>query len=242
VVVRWDGGGGGGDKDICSTSIGVVGDTGASWDTHFYLDTDDRANRLRRLAATTCGFEYESLGSSSSGGGGGGGGGGKGRKKRVMLYNRDKTRRLLGSNVVVEDLQILLGEEWVVEEVIHSDHRPVCELLLQLSTADVMLTPHGFQSIMLLFLHPGAMLIEVFPHSFDWIGYNRIAPGVGIKHVRLESDYVGWREALVGKAWEVVTDDCSHVYLCRFAAKKNSVSMNQGQIEETASIIKTYFA
>jgi len=72
----------------------------------------------------------------SGGGGevGGGGSGGRGRRRHVVLYLRDRTRRLIGARDVAAALRVNLGEDkWAVSIVTHADGRGLHSSTFQLN-------------------------------------------------------------------------------------------------------------
>ena len=57
-----------------------------------------------------------------------------------------------------------------------------CELAHRLHNVDVMVTPHGFQSMLLLFLPRPALLFEVFPYRYYKRGYGPLSDEFGVRH------------------------------------------------------------
>ena len=55
--------------------------------------------------------------------------------------------------------------------VMHQTSRSPCMLAHLLYNADVLVTPHGFQSMLLLFLPRPALLFEIFPYRYYKRGY-----------------------------------------------------------------------
>lgn len=53
----------------------------------------------------------------------------------------------------------------------HSGSRSPCMLAHHLSDADILVTPHGFQSMLLLFLPRPALIFEIFPYRYYKRGY-----------------------------------------------------------------------
>mgnify|MGYP003386416876 FL=1 len=101
---------------------------------------------------------------------------------RVLLYQRDKSRRLIDADVVMEELErklngasgsadtaptSRLGKPWIVESVVHDEHASPCLLVDRIGKTDVLITPHGFQSTLLLFQPVRSVLVEVFPFWYD---------------------------------------------------------------------------
>lgn len=79
------------------------------------------------------------------------------------------------------------ASDWEVITVIHSDQRSPCELSHMLSNADVLLTPHGFQSMLLLFLPIPAVLLEIFPQPYQKEVYRIISSDLGIAYGQTKS-------------------------------------------------------
>ena len=59
--------------------------------------------------------------------------------------------------------------------------RSVCDIAHRLSDCDVLLTPHGFQSMLLLFLPRPALLFEVFPYRYYKRGYGPLGGEYGVR-------------------------------------------------------------
>lgn len=62
---------------------------------------------------------------------------------------------------------------------VHDNMVSPCELMHILSDADVLLTPHGFQSILLLYLPIPALLFEIFPSHYHRNVYRLVAEEYG---------------------------------------------------------------
>jgi hypothetical protein len=73
----------------------------------------------------------------------------------------------------------LSAEDWEIQVVMHSSQRSPCELAHLLHDTDVLLTPHGFQSMLLLFLPRPAVLFEVFPFKYYKRGYGPLSKEYG---------------------------------------------------------------
>jgi hypothetical protein len=55
--------------------------------------------------------------------------------------------------------------------IMHSNSRSPCTLAHMVNNADVLVTPHGFQSMLLLFLPRPALVFEIFPYRYYKRGY-----------------------------------------------------------------------
>ncbi len=87
--------------------------------------------------------------------------------KNVVVYQRNKSRKLLNVNHVLDQLKQKLGKNnWTVTEMHHSNERDGCETLRAMSRATVLITSHGFQSILLLFQPSHSLLVEVHPYQY----------------------------------------------------------------------------
>jgi hypothetical protein len=66
-------------------------------------------------------------------------------KKRVVLYQRDQTRKISNFNELMERLKTIFEDEWDVIPVYHSETRNPCLLYEIMKTADAFVSLHGFQ-------------------------------------------------------------------------------------------------
>ena len=105
------------------------------------------------------------------------------RESRYRLFRSLITPPLATMSQVVNELQDRLGYiGWTVELIVHDVERHPCDLIAQVSEADVLLTPHGFQvrGMPLLFfiffsfvvfvwvnLNPFELFIEWVPFFFS---------------------------------------------------------------------------
>jgi len=118
--------------------------------------------------------------------------------KRVLVYQRDRSRLLSLSNTskcknesnnnIAECISFLMSSgshnptkgtsnQWTTHYMIHSDDRSPCELIQQISTSTVIITPHGFQSILLLFQPLSSLMVEIYPFMYykpDLFGFIQV--------------------------------------------------------------------
>jgi hypothetical protein len=111
-------------------------------------------------------------------------------QKKILIYQRDQSRLLSLGNTnkctnkdrgsaenIANCLTMLLSSShantskninntWATEVMIHSDNRSPCELIQKISTSTVLITPHGFQSILLLFQPLSSLLVEIYPFMY----------------------------------------------------------------------------
>ncbi len=57
-------------------------------------------------------------------------------------------------------------DDWEFHTIIHDNERSPCELSHMLHDVDVLVTVHGFQSMLLLFLPLPSILFELFPSNY----------------------------------------------------------------------------
>ena len=111
--------------------------------------------------------------------------------------------------------------DWRVSVVTHHDSFPPCALRRCLARADALVTPHGFQSMLYLFLPARAHVHEVFPHRYYKHGYKRAALEWGVSYGFSMSPPRSWLSRLISRLF--TTDACMRMYYCRFLARKGDV-------------------
>ena len=110
---------------------------------------------------------------------------------------------------------------WRVSVVTHSDSFPPCALRSCLARASALVTPHGFQSMLYLFLPKNAHVHEVFPHRYYKHGYKRAALEWGVSYGFSMSPPRSLLSRLISRLF--TTDACMRMYYCRFLARKGDV-------------------
>lgn len=103
----------------------------------------------------------------------------------------------------------------------HSKSRSPCELAHILQDADVLLTPHGFQSMLLLFLPRPSLLFEVFPYRYYKRGYGPFGKEYGIVHGGVMSPATLWHTEFFLQY--VTTSFCMSSKFCRGYARNQDV-------------------
>lgn len=106
---------------------------------------------------------------------------------RLVLYQRDKTRKFSDIEELTFQLTKALSSKWIVQVISHEDDIHPCILYHTLSHADVFVTTHGFQSMALLFMKPGSVIFEVFPYKYFKNTYASISQQYGIHHFYSQS-------------------------------------------------------
>ena len=156
---------------------------------------------------------------------------------RVIEDVRDVATRLEGSLNALSDAsagEATESEEndgsgsidrfaWRVSVVTHSDSFPPCALRQCLARASALVTPHGFQSMLYLFLPENAHVHEVFPHRYYKHGYKRAALEWGVSYGFSMSPPRSFASRVLSRVF--TTDACMRMYYCRFLARKGDVQV-----------------
>jgi hypothetical protein len=90
----------------------------------------------------------------------------------AVLYIFVQNRKLANQEEALLGLNAHLSEkDWEIEVIMHVTSRSPCVLMHMLYNADILVTPHGFQSMLLLFLPRPALIFEIFPYRYFKRGY-----------------------------------------------------------------------
>ncbi len=161
-----------------------------------------------------------------------------GRKMRKMVvYQRDLSRKLADE----DDALKLLREsfppaEWDISVLLHTPDASPCYLAHLLHDVDVLLTPHGFQSMLLLFLPQPSLIFEVFPYRYYKRGYGPLAKDYGLLHAGVMSPPLTWhRKFLLGL---VTTDWCMLSKQCRNYARGDNVKLTTRGVDSLVRAVK----
>ncbi|CAN0045467.1 unnamed protein product, partial [Phaeothamnion confervicola] len=180
--------------------------------------------------------------------------------RRVLIYNRDRSRQLINAEEVAAQLRLRLpalaslaaagaagvagtanaagtvaaAVRWEVDVMLHSNARHPCELVQRLHEVDVLVTPHGFQSMMILFLQPGAVLFELYPYKYYKLGYKALAPATGVRYEFAMSEPQTLRHKLL--LHYISTERCMSFYFCRSFARSDNVRMSDADVERVVAL------
>lgn len=81
---------------------------------------------------------------------------------KMVIYQRDLNRKIENLDTMMQRMkEYFPSSNWRIEVLMHTSNKSPCELYRSLHDADVLVTPHGFQSMLVLFLPPSAILFEV---------------------------------------------------------------------------------
>ena len=96
----------------------------------------------------------------------------------ATIYQRDHTRQLAN---VDELAAFLRRSHGAVSLLRHDENASPCDLVRSVSASDLLVAPHGFNSILVLFLRPACVLIEIFPDGYSYpMEYQQIAAALRV--------------------------------------------------------------
>jgi hypothetical protein len=119
----------------------------------------------------------------------------------------------------------LPSAQWEIKVLMHAKDRSPCELAHALWDADVLLTPHGFQSMLLLFLPRPSLLFEVFPYKYHKRGYGPLGREYNVLHAGVMSPPLAWHSRLL--LGLTTTAACMLGKQCRNYARADDVRLTQ---------------
>ena len=147
------------------------------------------------------------------------------KKRQAVIYQRDFNRKFSDVNQVKSEIKRALGPDWSVSVVMHDDDNPPCLLYHCLKRVELLITPHGFQSMLTMFLPTRAYMFEIFPSRYRWTGYKALGLMFGVRHVWVESHPL----TMFGRALSAAftTKRCMASYFCRYLVRKSDVSFDE---------------
>ena len=146
-------------------------------------------------------------------------------KRQVVIYQRDVNRKFRDLDQVKGNVKRVLGSDWSVSIIMHDDNNPPCLLYRCLKHAEVLITPHGFQSMLTMFLPKRAYMFEIFPSRYHWTGYKALGLMFGVRHVWVESHPLTIFGHVLSAAF--TTKRCMASYSCRYLVRKSDVLFNE---------------
>lgn len=165
---------------------------------------------------------------------------------RITLYQRDRSRKLIEEKAAIGliksslDSSGLDSKAWEVHVLVHEDSRSPCSLAQELQFTDVLLTAHGFQSMLLLFLPRPAILFEIFPYRYFKRGYCPLSTQFGIIHSGVMSPPIGLFARMV--LTSLPTRVCFASKHCRGLARGDDVRLTQHGANRLVRLIKTHIS
>lgn len=153
---------------------------------------------------------------------------------KMVIYQRDLNRKIANLEETLKLLRSQFSEnQWEIQVVMHDSDRSPCELAAILHHTNVLLTPHGFQSMLLMFLPPSAILFEVFPYKYFKTGYARFATEYGVSYNSVMSPPTSWHTHLLLAL--VDTNTCMAYKQCRGYSRSADVIFT----ENAAAVLRT---
>ena len=170
---------------------------------------------------------------------------------KVLIYQRDFSRKIINIKEMKSVIQSYLGSKWVVDVITHTETISPCTIIQNVRTATVLITPHGFQSILLLFQPYSSLLIEIHPaYYLKQEVYGFIQAGLrqnfdlARSYLAEESEPTKYFYKKIKKILEnhnFFTHDCLHNRLCRYLARKQDVQISTNFIKRSTDFILSHF-
>jgi len=154
--------------------------------------------------------------------------------KQAVIYQRDRTRKFMHFDEMKERVAEILGDQWEVSVIMHNDNNPPCMIVSCLSRADLLITPHGFQSMLNMFLPQNSYMVEIFPTRYYWSGYKSLGLAWGVQHAWVQSAPL--TTLAFSLAWLTTTDFCMQIFYCRYLARKGNVLIDEKGFEKIQRI------
>lgn len=106
---------------------------------------------------------------------------------KMVVYQRNEDRKFMNFEHMLKSITTSLPK-WSIEVMFHEEDLEPCMLKSVLQDADIFLTTHGFQSMSILFMKKGSLIVEFFPFKYWKVGYKPLAEEYGVHYRWLQSD------------------------------------------------------
>jgi len=158
----------------------------------------------------------------------------------LIVYQRNDNRKFRDMEGLVEALRQQLHQQqqkWQVKAVTHSEDLQPCELYALFADCDLLLSTHGFQNTALMFLRPGATLVEIFPFKYWKNSYVDLAAKFGVVHAWAQNQAPTSMSRfilhLVPQSW------CMSSNRCRTLARGDDVLMPPDHLQLVVKLAKS---
>jgi len=149
---------------------------------------------------------------------------------KLVIYDRNSNRRFLHLDAILTRLKAELEpHRWKIVMVTHDEGMHPCTLQNVLSDADVYLTTHGFQATALIYMKPGAVLIEVFPYKYWKNSYIALSRQFQIHHRWIQNQEPTSASRFALRF--VSQSTCMSFNRCRSHARGDSVAMPEDHLQ-----------
>ena len=198
-------------KSVCIKYMGSIGGQNPIARAKWFPNEGDPSH-FQKQTRQLCGFQEEPKSPD---------------KRSLVIYQRDSSRLLENLDAVQAKIKTILPSNWIIEVMYHNDATlSPCTIANKLKNVDIFLTPHGFQSLAVMFLPKGAMALEVYPYKYFKPAYSPLAYVFGVAHFHMMSPYTRWYQALITAPWD--QDQCFAQKWCRSFTRSFDVRLTAG--------------
>ena len=178
-------------------------------------------------------------------------------KQKLLVYQRDASRKVRGVNQFLESIRHRLSNEnstvensseWDVVLHSHLEDGSPCELVQKLSQTSAFVTAHGFQSFLLIYLPNTALVAEIFPALYYIPTYYgelqltyRARFGFQRSYLSHESETMNNFIHYVTKLVWGHTQGCRRHFLCRHFSRLQDVKIPDDFTKTIATFLKYNF-
>lgn len=171
------------------------------------------------------------------------------RTKHIIIYQRDRSRTISNIEALTAELADYLDKRnkisdirYEIVQIVHDENRRPCDLIKLFRSAQIVITAHGFQGILLLFQPIRSIFIEVFPaYYFKPNLYGKIQKSIndlisshkGLPHrhyLPLVSEPTNYAFKFM-KYFNISNNFCLHNFLCRYISRKQDVVISDKDME-----------
>lgn len=130
----------------------------------------------------------------------------KQNKPNVLILRRDEDRHF-NEKQTAEFLRAKFGSVANIKMVQYdrgAGHQPPSyyEQVQELAAADILVAAHGAALSSIMFMRPGSVVVELFPHNFRYYMYEELAKVMGIEYIAYEGERVSPPGCCSGQNWE----------------------------------------
>ena len=167
--------------------------------------------------------------------------------RNIIVYQRDKGRYIQDIDMVWAKLTgQMMG--WEVKILHHNESIAPCRLIKSVSTATVMLTSHGFQSILLLYQPWVSMLAEIhthmlyIPHFYGELQISlRQKFGIARSYFSEESIPTHTLPSILSKVGIENGQSCKNRKYCRHLSKRQNVIVSDQFLDRIENFVRAYY-